>query len=161
MRRNFHHWDIIAVLMRMEMKRETLTLLSKQSLEYLLPVMLIITSIVKASRDVRKELSKKLQGSKENRSNKETSLVIRVVEDELLEKKLDPLGMTINEVKPDGHCLYRAVRRSASSLVRRGEADDKIKDVCADDLEYMFYSDIKELSPTDLHKSVVSLKTIS
>ena len=77
MRRNFHHWDIIAVLMRMEMKRETLTLLSKQSLEYLLPVMLIITSLVKESRDVRKELSKKLQGSKEYRRNKETSLVIQ------------------------------------------------------------------------------------
>ncbi|KAH7283689.1 hypothetical protein KP509_34G019600 [Ceratopteris richardii] len=33
----------------------------------------------------------------------------RVLENQLLERKLRPLGFTLKEIKSDGHCLYRAV----------------------------------------------------
>lgn len=45
----------------------------------------------------------------------------RMVENENLEKKLEPLGLTINEIKPDGHCLYRAVENQLS-LYNNGTA---------------------------------------
>jgi OTU domain-containing protein 6 len=38
----------------------------------------------------------------------------RMVENENLAKKLEPLGFMINEIKPDGHCLYRAVENQLS-----------------------------------------------
>ncbi|XP_073100748.1 OVARIAN TUMOR DOMAIN-containing deubiquitinating enzyme 5 [Elaeis guineensis] len=37
-----------------------------------------------------------------------------MTENESLERKLGPLGFTINEIKPDGHCLYRAVEDQLS-----------------------------------------------
>ncbi|XP_028762291.1 deubiquitinase OTUD6B [Neltuma alba] len=40
----------------------------------------------------------------------------RVVENEKLERKLKPLGLTVNEIKPDGHCLYRAVEDQLALL---------------------------------------------
>ena len=33
----------------------------------------------------------------------------RMVENELLEGKLRPLRLALKEMKPDGHCLYRAL----------------------------------------------------
>ncbi|KAJ4815994.1 OTU domain-containing protein 6B [Rhynchospora pubera] len=38
----------------------------------------------------------------------------RMVENENLVKKLEPLGLMIYEIKPDGHCLYRAVENQLS-----------------------------------------------
>ncbi|KAH6771328.1 Cysteine proteinases superfamily protein [Perilla frutescens var. hirtella] len=49
--------------------------------------------------------------AREQRIQEEQSQIVsdRMIEDGKLEKKLEPLGFTINEIKPDGHCLYRAV----------------------------------------------------
>ncbi|KAJ0980449.1 hypothetical protein J5N97_008704 [Dioscorea zingiberensis] len=51
------------------------------------------------------------EAEREQRIQEEQSNIIsdRVIENEKLQKKLEPLGLTINEIKPDGHCLYRAV----------------------------------------------------
>ncbi|XP_004290542.1 PREDICTED: OTU domain-containing protein 6B-like isoform 2 [Fragaria vesca subsp. vesca] len=50
--------------------------------------------------------------AREQRIQEEQSNLVsdRMVEDEKLEEKLEPLGLTINEIKPDGHCLYRAIQ---------------------------------------------------
>ncbi|KAL9263511.1 OVARIAN TUMOR DOMAIN-containing deubiquitinating enzyme 5-like protein [Drosera capensis] len=48
----------------------------------------------------------------------------RTIEDKKLAFKLEPLGLTINEVKPDGHCLYRAVEDQLSlSLISENAAE--------------------------------------
>ncbi|KAF3445136.1 hypothetical protein FNV43_RR14829 [Rhamnella rubrinervis] len=51
------------------------------------------------------------EAAREQRIQEEQSNLIsdRTIESERLEKKLEPFGLTINEIKPDGHCLYRAV----------------------------------------------------
>lgn len=51
------------------------------------------------------------EAAREQRIQEEQSQIVsdRTIESEKLEKKLGPLGFTINEIKPDGHCLYRAV----------------------------------------------------
>ncbi|KAL4197314.1 hypothetical protein AMTRI_Chr04g250480 [Amborella trichopoda] len=56
------------------------------------------------------------EAEREQRIQEEQSTIIsdRVIENEKLEKKLEPLGLTINEIKPDGHCLYRAVEDQLS-----------------------------------------------
>lgn len=48
---------------------------------------------------------------REQRIQEEKSTLVdpRVVEDQQLNKKLAPLGFGLKEIKPDGHCLYRAV----------------------------------------------------
>jgi OTU domain-containing protein 6 len=48
---------------------------------------------------------------REQRIQEEKSNLVdpRVVEDQQLNKKLAPLGFGLKEIKPDGHCLYRAV----------------------------------------------------
>lgn len=53
---------------------------------------------------------------REQRIQEEQNNIVsdRMVENEKLEKKLEPLGFTINEIKPDGHCLYRAVEDQLS-----------------------------------------------
>ncbi|XP_050364536.1 OVARIAN TUMOR DOMAIN-containing deubiquitinating enzyme 5 [Argentina anserina] len=50
--------------------------------------------------------------AREQRIQEEQSNLVsdRMVEDEKLGKKLEPLCLTINEIKPDGHCLYRAIQ---------------------------------------------------
>ncbi|KMS99877.1 hypothetical protein BVRB_1g017280 [Beta vulgaris subsp. vulgaris] len=59
----------------------------------------------------RREKRAQQEAAREQRIKEEQSNIVsdKTVENELLEQKLDPLGLTINEVKPDGHCLYRAV----------------------------------------------------
>ncbi|KAI3711749.1 hypothetical protein L1987_70292 [Smallanthus sonchifolius] len=47
-----------------------------------------------------------------------------MVENERLEKKLEPLSLVINEIKPDGHCLYRAVEDQLK--VKDGDYDDPV-----------------------------------
>ncbi|KAG1331846.1 deubiquitinase OTUD6B [Cocos nucifera] len=54
--------------------------------------------------------------AREQRIQEEQSNIIsdRLIENESLERKLEPLGLTIKEIKPDGHCLYRAVEDQLS-----------------------------------------------
>lgn len=66
----------------------------------------------KPSKSVkRREKRAQQEAAREQRIQEEQSNIIsdRAIENEKLEKKLLPLGLTINEIKPDGHCLYRAV----------------------------------------------------
>ncbi|XP_071742184.1 OVARIAN TUMOR DOMAIN-containing deubiquitinating enzyme 5 [Rutidosis leptorrhynchoides] len=59
----------------------------------------------------RKEKRAQQEAAREQRIQEEQSNIVsdRMVENARLEKKLEPLGLVINEIKPDGHCLYRAV----------------------------------------------------
>lgn len=59
----------------------------------------------------RKEKRAQQELAREQRIQEEQSNIVsdKMVENEKLEKKLVPLGLVINEIKPDGHCLYRAV----------------------------------------------------
>lgn len=66
----------------------------------------------KPSKSVkRREKRAQQEAAREQRIQEEQSNIIsdRVIENEKLEKKLAPLGLTVHEIKPDGHCLYRAV----------------------------------------------------
>lgn len=64
----------------------------------------------------RREKRAQQEAAREQRIQEEQSIIVsdRMVENERLEKKLEPLGLTINEIKPDGHCLYRAVEDQLS-----------------------------------------------
>lgn len=66
----------------------------------------------------RREKRAQQEAAREQRIQEEQSSLVseRTVENEKLEKKLEPLGLTINEIKPDGHCLYRAVEDQLSFL---------------------------------------------
>ncbi|KAL0335266.1 UNVERIFIED_CONTAM: OVARIAN TUMOR DOMAIN-containing deubiquitinating enzyme 5 [Sesamum radiatum] len=59
----------------------------------------------------RREKRAQQEAAREQRIQEEQSQIVsdRLIENESLEQKLEPLGFTINEIKPDGHCLYRAV----------------------------------------------------
>ncbi|KAL2922313.1 Deubiquitinase OTUD6B [Bienertia sinuspersici] len=73
----------------------------------------------KPSRSVKRRSKRAQQeAEREQRIKEEQSNILsdREIEDELLEKKLAPLGLIINEVKPDGHCLYRAVEDQLAHL---------------------------------------------
>lgn len=73
----------------------------------------------KPSKSVkRREKRAQEEAAREQRIKDEQSNIVsdRMVEDEKLEEKLSPLGLTINEVKPDGHCLYRAVEDQLARL---------------------------------------------
>lgn len=66
----------------------------------------------KLSKSAKKNKKKAQQeADREQRIEEEQNKIVsdRRIEDEKLEQKLEPLGFTINEIKPDGHCLYRAV----------------------------------------------------
>lgn len=58
------------------------------------------------------------EAEREQRIQEEQSNLVsdRMIEDEKLERKLEPHGLTINEIKPDGHCLYRAVEDQLALL---------------------------------------------
>ncbi|KAH7578409.1 hypothetical protein JRO89_XS01G0377900 [Xanthoceras sorbifolium] len=66
----------------------------------------------------RREKRAQQEAAREQRIQEEQSNIVsdRMVEDEKLEKKLEPLGLTVNEIKPDGHCLYRAVEDQLAHL---------------------------------------------
>ncbi|XP_073145407.1 OVARIAN TUMOR DOMAIN-containing deubiquitinating enzyme 5 [Henckelia pumila] len=59
----------------------------------------------------RREKRAQDEAARDRRIQEEQSQIIsdRIIEDKKLERKLEPLGFTINEIKADGHCLYRAV----------------------------------------------------
>lgn len=58
------------------------------------------------------------EAEREKRIEAEQSDIVsdRMVENEKLETKLKPLGLTVNEIKPDGHCLYRAIENQLGLL---------------------------------------------
>lgn len=66
----------------------------------------------------RREKRAQQEAAREQRIQEEQSNIVsdRMVEDEKLEKKLGPLGLTVNDIKPDGHCLYRAVEDQLAHL---------------------------------------------
>ncbi|KAJ0246392.1 OVARIAN TUMOR DOMAIN-containing deubiquitinating enzyme 5 [Hirschfeldia incana] len=66
----------------------------------------------------RREKRAKEEAEREQRIKEEQSNVTsdRMVENKKLEKKLKPLGLTVSEIKPDGHCLYRAVENQLANL---------------------------------------------
>ncbi|KAJ8624016.1 hypothetical protein MRB53_032546 [Persea americana] len=71
----------------------------------------------KPSKSVkRREKRAQQEAAREQRIQEEQSNIIsdRMIENEELEKKLKPLGLKVNEIKPDGHCLYRAVEDQLS-----------------------------------------------
>ncbi|CAH8326401.1 unnamed protein product [Eruca vesicaria subsp. sativa] len=73
----------------------------------------------KPSKSVkRREKRAKEEADREQRIKEEQSNVIsdRMVENQKLEKKLKPMGLTVSEIKPDGHCLYRAVESQLANL---------------------------------------------
>ncbi|GMH27773.1 hypothetical protein Nepgr_029616 [Nepenthes gracilis] len=66
----------------------------------------------KPSKSVkRREKRAQQEAAREQRIQEEQSNIIsdRMIENEKIGKRLEPLGLTINEIKPDGHCLYRAI----------------------------------------------------
>uniref|UniRef100_A0A2P2JRL6 OTU-like cysteine protease family protein n=1 Tax=Rhizophora mucronata TaxID=61149 RepID=A0A2P2JRL6_RHIMU len=58
------------------------------------------------------------EAEREKRIQEEQSSLVsdRMIEDGKLETKLEPLGLTVNGIKPDGHCLYRAVEDQLALL---------------------------------------------
>ncbi|CAB4281513.1 unnamed protein product [Prunus armeniaca] len=66
----------------------------------------------------RREKRAQQDAAREQRIQEEQSNLVsdRMIENEKLEKKLEPLGLTINEIKPDGHCLYRAIQDQLAHL---------------------------------------------
>ncbi|XP_042476304.1 OVARIAN TUMOR DOMAIN-containing deubiquitinating enzyme 5 [Macadamia integrifolia] len=59
----------------------------------------------------KKEKRAQQEAAREQRIQDEQSSIVsdRMIENEKLERKLEPLGLMVKEIKPDGHCLYRAV----------------------------------------------------
>eukprot|EP00243_Klebsormidium_subtile_P001511 TRINITY_DN12685_c0_g1_i1.p1 TRINITY_DN12685_c0_g1~~TRINITY_DN12685_c0_g1_i1.p1 ORF type:complete len:334 (+),score=100.77 TRINITY_DN12685_c0_g1_i1:500-1501(+) len=59
----------------------------------------------------RRDAKMKQEVEREQRIQQEQSGVVseRVIENQRLAEKLSPLGLALKEIKPDGHCLYRAV----------------------------------------------------
>ncbi|KAA8543147.1 hypothetical protein F0562_021358 [Nyssa sinensis] len=73
----------------------------------------------KPSKSVkRREKRAQQEAAREQRIQEEQSNIVsdRMIENEKLERKLEPLGLTVNEIKPDGHCLYRAVENQLAFL---------------------------------------------
>lgn len=66
----------------------------------------------------RREKRAQQEAAREQRIQEEQSNIVsdRVIENEKLEKKLKPLGLSVTEIKPDGHCLYRAVEDQLAFL---------------------------------------------
>ncbi|CAN0899038.1 OVARIAN TUMOR DOMAIN-containing deubiquitinating enzyme 5, partial [Linum grandiflorum] len=66
----------------------------------------------------KKDKRAQQEAEREKRIQEEQSNLVsdRMIEDEKLGKKLEPLGLTVNEIKPDGNCLYRAVEDQLALL---------------------------------------------
>ncbi|XP_027077468.1 OVARIAN TUMOR DOMAIN-containing deubiquitinating enzyme 5 isoform X2 [Coffea arabica] len=83
----------------------------------------------KPSKSVqRREKRAQQEAAREQRIREEQCNIVseRVAENEGLEKKLEPLGLVINEIKPDGHCLYRAVEDQLALQAGDGESTDTL-----------------------------------
>lgn len=71
----------------------------------------------KPSKSAKKRNKRAQQeAERERRIQEEQSEIVsdRMIEDVKLLKKLVPIGLKIHEIKPDGHCLYRAVEHQLS-----------------------------------------------
>ncbi|KAJ6827593.1 OTU domain-containing protein 6B-like [Iris pallida] len=68
----------------------------------------------------RREKRAQQEAAREQRIEEEQNNIVsdRMIENEKLEEKLKPLGLKVNEIKPDGHCLYRAVEDQLSFHTR-------------------------------------------
>nr|KJB47058.1 hypothetical protein B456_008G008700 [Gossypium raimondii] len=64
----------------------------------------------------RREKRAEQEAARGQRIQEEQSSIMsdRMIEGEKFERKLKPLGFTIKEIKPNGHCLYRAVEDQLS-----------------------------------------------
>lgn len=62
--------------------------------------------IKRAQQEAEREL--RIQEEQDN------TISDRVLENQQLQQKLQPLGLSLNEIKPDGHCLYRAIENQLS-----------------------------------------------
>ncbi|KAM7484552.1 hypothetical protein LguiA_000561 [Lonicera macranthoides] len=74
----------------------------------------------KPSKSVkRREKRAQQEAAREQRIQEEQSNIVsdRMIENEKLEKKLESLSLVVNEIKPDGHCLYRAVEDQLANLL--------------------------------------------
>jgi len=72
---------------------------------------------VKPSKGVQRRAKRAQQeAEREQRIQEEQYGTIsdRVLENQQLQQKLQPLGLSLNEIKPDGHCLYRAIENQLS-----------------------------------------------
>ncbi|KAL6541941.1 OVARIAN TUMOR DOMAIN-containing deubiquitinating enzyme 5 [Orobanche gracilis] len=70
------------------------------------------TEQAKPSKSVkRREKKAQQEAAREQRIQEEQNQIVSdgLIETEKLAKRLVPLGFAVNEIKPDGHCLYRAV----------------------------------------------------
>ncbi|XP_022771004.1 OTU domain-containing protein 6B-like isoform X2 [Durio zibethinus] len=85
----------------------------------------------------RREKRAQQEAAREQRIQEEQSNIVsdRMIEDEKLERKLEPLGFTINEIKPDGHCLYRAVEDQLALLSGENTVDGDSDDSLAERFE--------------------------
>ncbi|KAJ1412656.1 Papain-like cysteine peptidase superfamily [Sesbania bispinosa] len=74
------------------------------------------TKVSKAKQ--RRDKRAQQEAEREQRIQAEQSDIVsdRMIENEKLERKLKPLGLTVCEIKPDGHCLYRAVEDQLALL---------------------------------------------
>ncbi|KAF5202923.1 Deubiquitinase otud6b [Thalictrum thalictroides] len=66
----------------------------------------------KSSKSVkRRDKRAQQEAAREQRIQEEQSNMVSdgMIENEKLERKLEPLGLVVREIKPDGHCLYRAI----------------------------------------------------
>lgn len=66
----------------------------------------------------RRDKRAQQEAEREQRIQAEQTDIVsdRMIENEKLERKLKPLGLTVCEIKPDGHCLYRAVEDQLAVL---------------------------------------------
>ena len=57
------------------------------------------------------------EAEREQRIQEDQSNLVsdRTIENEKLRGKLKPLGLTVNKIKPNGHCLYRAIEEERLS----------------------------------------------
>ncbi|KAJ9171867.1 hypothetical protein P3X46_015173 [Hevea brasiliensis] len=73
----------------------------------------------KVSKSAKKKGKRAQQeAERERRIQEEQSNLVsdRMIENDKLKQKLEPLGLTVNEIKPDGHCLYRAIENQLAVL---------------------------------------------
>lgn len=67
------------------------------------------TKVSKAKQRRDKKAQQEVEREQRIQAEQNDIISDRMVENEKLGKKLKPLGLTVCEIKPDGHCLYRAV----------------------------------------------------
>ncbi|KAF2314959.1 hypothetical protein GH714_037331 [Hevea brasiliensis] len=89
----------------------------------------------KVSKSAKKKGKRAQQeAERERRIQEEQSNLVsdRMIENDKLKQKLEPLGLTVNEIKPDGHCLYRAIENQLAVLsgenMMEGDSDISLEE---------------------------------